>query len=123
MEKKTRSTVWKVLLAVVVISVLGIGTALVQENKIFNGQSAPDLEFVWAAPSTGTSVHHYVAQVVVNERDTLYFDPLETEAIKFPVVYGNKYKIRVAAVDAAGIQGPMSLWSYPDTPELAPPGF
>jgi len=113
----------KVLLAVVVISALGIGTALVQENKSFNGQSAPDVEFVWTAPTTGSAVHHYRAQVLINEVDTLFFDPVPAESIMIPVVYGNKYRIRVAAVDASNIQGPLSLWSLPYSPELAPPGF
>ena len=113
----------KVLLAVVIISVVGIGTALVQENKSFNSQSAPDVEFVWTAPTTGSAVHHYRAQVRVNDVDSIYFDPVPSESILLPVLYGNKYQIRVAAVDAAGIQGPMSMWSLPYTAELAPPGF
>jgi len=123
MEKKTRSTMMKVLLAVAVISVVGIGTALVQENKSFNSQTAPDVEFVWTAPATGSAVHHYKAQVLINEVDTLIYDPVPSESILLPVIYGNKYRIRVAAVDAANIQGPMSIWSLPYTAELAPPGF
>ena len=123
MEKKTRSTMMKVLLAVAAVAVVGIGTALVQENKTFNSQSAPDVEFVWSAPTTGSSVHHYVAQVLVNEQDTLFFDPVMSESIMMPVTYGNKYRLRVAAVDAAIIQGPLSMWSLPYAPELAPPGF
>ncbi|MEN8006187.1 MAG: hypothetical protein ABFS42_04190 [Candidatus Krumholzibacteriota bacterium] len=123
MEKKTRSMVMKVLLAVVLILAVGIGTALVQENKTFNSQSAPDTEFTWTAPTTGTAVHHYVVEVLINERDTRVFDPVPSESIMLPVVYGNKYRVRVAAVDAAGVQGPHSLWSLPYTPELAPPGF
>jgi hypothetical protein len=61
--------------------------------------------------------------MLVNERDTLFFDSVMSESIAVPVVYGNKYRIRVAAVDASDIQGPMSIWSAPYTPELAPPGF
>ena len=113
----------KVLLAVAAVAVVGIGTAIVQENKTFNSQSAPDVEFVWSAPTTGSSVHHYVAQVLVNEQDTLFFDPVMSESIMMPVTYGNKYRLRVAAVDAAIIQGPLSMWSLPYAPELAPPGF
>ncbi len=123
MEKKTRSTVLKVLLAVVVVSTVVVGTALVQENKSSISQIAPDVKFSWTAPSTGTAVHHYVAQVLVNERDTLFFNPVTTESIMLPVVYGNKYRIRVAGVDAADTQGPLSNWSLPYSPELAPPGF
>ena len=123
MKKMARSTVWKVLLAVVLILGVGIGTALVQENKSFNSQSAPDVEFTWTAPSTGTPVHHYVVEVLTNERDTRTFDPVPSESLLLPVIYGNKYRLRVAAVDAAGVQGPQSIWSQPYTPELAPPGF
>jgi len=113
----------KVLLAVVAVAVVGVGTAIVQENKNFSSQSAPDVEFAWTAPTTGSAVHHYVAQVLVNEQDTLFFDPVMSPAIMLPVTYGNKYRIRVAGVDAANIQGPLSMWSVPYAPELAPPGF
>ena len=123
MGKKTRSTVWKTLLVVVVIAAVGVGTVLFRENKTRSSRSDLDVEFTWTMPTTGTPVHHYLVQVLVNERDTLFYGPVMTESIMLPVVYGNKYRIRVAAVDAAGIQGPMSIWSQPDSPELAPPGF
>ncbi len=123
MSKITRSTVWKVLLAVALVLIVGIGTALVQENKTFNSQSAPDVEFTWTAPTTGSAVHHYVVEVLTNERDTQLFDSVPSESLMLPVIYGNKYRLRVAAVDAAGVQGPQSIWSQPYTPELAPPGF
>jgi hypothetical protein len=123
MEKNSRSTAWKVLLAVVVISLAGIGTALVQENKDAGEQVAPDVVFTWTAPTTGTPVDHYVAQILVNDIDTLFIDSVPTESLTLPVVYGNKYQVRVAGVDASDVQGPMSLWSLPYTPELDPPGF
>ena len=113
----------KVLLAVVLILGVGIGTALVQENKVFDSQAAPDTEFTWTPPTTGTPVHHYVVEVVINERETEVYDPVSSESIMLPVTYGNKYRVRVAAVDAVDVQGPFSLWSQPYTPELAPPGF
>lgn len=120
MKNKTRSIVWKVLLAVVAISVVGIGTALVQEDKGSDDLQVPDARFVWSAPTTGTPVHHYVVQVLVNA-DTLFFDPVVSEEITFPVEYKNKYYVRVAAVDAGGTQGPMSDWSGLYFPELDPP--
>ncbi len=121
MENKFRSTGWKVLLAVALISVVGFGTALVQDNKNADDQSAPEAEFIWTAPTTGSPVDHYVAQVLVNDIDTLFFDSLPAESILVPVVYGNKYNVRVAGVDVNDIQGPMSIWSVPYTPELGPP--
>ena len=125
MEKANSPLWWKILLAVAVIAIVGIGTALVQENKSkrFNSNDAPDQEFVWTAPTTGTPVHHYVAQVVINDLDTLFFDPVPTEEMLVEVTYGNKYKMRVAGVDAANIQGPWSIWSRSVTPEIDPPGF
>ena len=123
MEKKTRSVVWKVLLVVAALSIVGIGTALVQGNKIFDPGNAADKEFEWTAPTSGTPVHHYVAEVLVNEKDTLYFDSIPNEATLLEATYGNKYRMRVAGVDAAGVQGPWSEWSNPYAPELPPPGF
>ena len=123
MEKKTRSVVWKVFLAVVAVSVVGIGTALVQGNKIFDPGSAADKEFVWAAPTSGSPVQHYVAEVLVNEKDTVYFESIPDESTLLEVTFGNKYRMRVAGVDAAGVQGPWSEWSDPYAPELPPPGF
>ena len=111
------------LLAVVLIQGVGIGTGLVQEDKVFNSQSAPDTEFTWTAPTTGTAVDHYVVVVLINERETQSFDSVPSESIMLPVIYGNKYRVRVAGVDASNIQGPYSPWSQPYTPELAPPGF
>lgn len=113
----------KVLLAVVMIAAVGIGTAYVTENKIFSSNSAPEVKFFWTAPTTGPSVHHYVAQVLVNEVDTLFFDPVTDDFIMLPVDYGKKYRIRVAAVADGNIQGPMSIWSLPYAPEIGPPGF
>jgi len=123
MRKKTRSVLWKALLAVAVVSVVGIGTALVQGNKRFDSRSAPDEEFIWTPPTSGTPVDHYVAEVLVNEQDTLYFNSIPDESTLLEVTYGNKYRMRVAGVDAAGVQGPWSQWSLPFAPELPPPGF
>ncbi len=84
---------------------------------------APDAEYTWTAPEYGTPVDHYVAQVLVNDVDILVMGPLLSGYARVEVVYGNKYRIRVAGVDAAGNQGPYSGWSVPYTPELAPPEF
>ncbi len=86
-------------------------------------REAPAARYTWAPPDHGTPVEYYVAQVLVNDVDILIIDPLPSELASVNVVYGNKYSIRVAAVDASGTQGPYSGWSDPFTPEVAPPGF
>ena len=85
--------------------------------------AAPEAVYVWTAPEYGTPVDHYIAQLLVNDVDILTIGPLLSELARVEVVYGNKYRLRVAAVDAAGTQGPFSVWSAPFTPELAPPEF
>ena len=124
MNKKTRSQIIKsLLLVVVLVSAAGVGTALVQENREKGISGAPEIEFEWAAPTTGTSVHHYVAQVMVNARDTLFYDAVPTESLLVAAMYGNRYEVRVAGVDSEGIQGPWSPWSPPHNPEVPSPGF
>ena len=85
--------------------------------------SAPDADYSWTAPEYGTPVDHYVVQILVNDLDMTTLDPIPSAFVRVQVVYGNKYMVRVAAVDAAGIQGGFSPWSIPYTPELAPPEF
>ncbi len=85
--------------------------------------TAPAAEYTWTAPTYGTPVHHYVVQILVNDVDTLTIDPVFSEQYTVDVIYGNKYLVRVAAVDAAGIQGGYSSWAVPYTPELTPPEF
>ena len=121
MENKTRSIVWKVLLAVVAVSVVGIGTALVQENKSNDEENILDTRYVWTAPTVGTPVDHYLVQVLVNEVKTEDHGPVSSPEITVPLKRGNKYQIRVAAVDASGAQGPWSIWSELYNPELASP--
>lgn len=113
----------RVALSTVLISVVGIGVAIVQENKNANDSSAPDVEFIWTEPTTGTPVDHYVAQILVNDTDTLFIYPVPTNSVVLQFDYGNRYQVRVAGVDANDSQGPMSLWSLPYTPELGPPGI
>ena len=112
---------WNVLLAVVAVSVVGIGTALVQEDKGSDELTLPDAKYVWTAPTVGPPVDHYVVQVLVNDVETLNYDPVSSEEIRVPVEYGNKYQVRVAAVGTNGKQGPWSIWSELYNPELDAP--
>lgn len=112
-----------VLLAVALVAVAGIGTALKQKNKDQTMVEVPDIEYEWTAPTTGTPVHHYVAQVMVNKSDTLFFDAIPTELLRVPAQAGNLYSIRVAGVDNERVQGPWSNWSPTFASELESPGF
>jgi len=110
-----------VLPAILIVGLLG--AAFVRASVTHDKMDAPLVKFTWTAPTTGSPVAHYLAEVEVNERDVLVFGPLNLAEVTVPVAYGNKYRVRVAAVDAQGIQGPMSVWSEPYSPELDPPVF
>ena len=77
----------------------------------------------WTAPEHVAPVDHYVSQILVNDVDILTIEDLPSEYVSVEVVYGNKYELRVAGVDAQGNQGPYSEWSEPYTPELPHPRF
>lgn len=85
--------------------------------------SAPEAQYSWTAPEYGTEVDHYLVQILINDLDILTMDHIHSETVKVEVVYGYKYRVRVAAVDAGGVQGGFSHWSIPYTPELGPPSF
>ena len=86
-------------------------------------EAAPAVGYIWTAPEYGTPVHHYVIEILVNDLDIVTIDPVPSAQVSVDVVYGNKYRVRVAAVDAAGNRGGFSPWSAPYTPELIPPEF
>jgi len=86
-------------------------------------ESPPAEVYNWTAPTEGTPVAHYTVQVLINDVDILTIEPVFSETVSIEMEYGNKYRVRVAGVDAAGVKGPYSLWSLPYTPELEPPGF
>ena len=112
---------WWVLLVVLALGLSG--AVYVRANAPQEKMAAPSVTFTWAPPTIGSPVDHYRAEILVNDREVLEFGPLAQEQVTIQVAYGNKYQVRVAAVDAAGIQGPMSIWSEPYSPELDPPVF
>lgn len=85
--------------------------------------SPPVAHYIWTAPETGTPVEYYVVQILVNDVDIQVIEPVYDQAVNVEMDFGNKYMVRVAAVDAAGVQGTFSLWSVAYTPELGPPEF
>ncbi len=97
-------------------------------------ENPPTKHYSWTEPTDGTPVDHYVIQMLVNEVKISdvgeVASPEVTISVKRgPVVeelafyLGNKYQLRVAGVDLAGVQGPYSPWSDPISLELDPPGF
>lgn len=123
MNEKMKSSMWKVLLVIVLVALAGVGTALIQGNKELVTEEAPDIEFEWAAPTMGSPVHHYVAEVRVNEMDIQYFDNIAGEELLVPSKFGDQYRIRVAGVDSEGYQGPWSDWSQPYFRDISAPGI
>lgn len=113
------------LLGIVVLaSVLAIaGVVFVQANTERNKMAAPSVRYTWSAPTTGTPAVSYKAEVKVNDRDLLVFEGLQDESVSIQVDYGNKYLVRVAAIDSQNKQGPWSAWSVAYAPELDPPSF
>jgi len=81
-----------------------------------------DVTASWTAPSTGSPVQHYVAQISTNGGPFLPAGTSETTSIDLALEVGATYTVRVAGVDDQGRQGPYSVASDPYTPDLGPPG-
>jgi hypothetical protein len=104
-----------------VVAVLGAATGVTA--LILKYLDEPDLmvPVSWAAPTDGTAVVSYVVEVEVNGRDIETLDPVSTEEFMLPIKYGQKYRVRVAGVDAQNVQGPFSSWSAPYGTEITDP--
>jgi len=102
------------LLAVLIASgLLVAGTALAQES----------VTYTWTAPTTGSTVHHYVVQHSADGAAwTTVSDNLQATTYILTAAYDVEHSIRVAGVDALGRQGPWSVSSEPYTPTLGAPG-
>jgi hypothetical protein len=120
MNRKTRSRIVKSLLVLMVVVVAG-GVISEKIQARMNVNDSPVLKIDWTAPTTGTPVEYYVAEVMVNRTDTMHFDNIPEETMRFSSQFGKDYMVRVAAVDAEGIQGPWSIWSAPYMVELGSP--
>jgi hypothetical protein len=85
-----------------------------------SAQSPPQesWHYTWTEPSGGAAVAYYVAEILVDGKETLRIDRIGETEISIPVEYGHDYEIRVAAVDESGRQGAFSAWSHRETCEL-----
>lgn len=79
------------------------------------------ISYSWAAPTTGSAVHHYVVQK--SETGTwTEVGTSTTTAFVLTATVGVAVQVRVAGVDAQSRQG---VWSSPSdafTPDAGPPG-
>jgi len=121
MNRKKNSPMIRILLLVAVLGAGTAVTALIQKSGDSKNQDAPPKEYNWDAPIGGTPVVYYVVELETNGLDVERLEDVTTETVMVPMKYGNKYRVRVAGVDAQGVQGPFSDWSRFLTPEIAPP--
>lgn len=101
------------------LSVLLVGRPVALGEQL----ETPRALYIWSPPETGSPVDHYIVQILINDMDIQVIDPVPLASVTIDMEYGNKYLVRVAAVDATGMVGSYSRWSMPYTPEIAPPGF
>ena len=86
-------------------------------------QVAPDVTYVWTAPTTGSQVVKYVVELNIDGAGWLQVSEVTTETITFSTFeFLKTYEVRIAGVDAVDRQGPFSISSDPYTPDLGVPG-
>ncbi len=92
-------------------------------NVYADMETIPATEYTWQAPKEGSRVHHYIVQVRVNNSELREYRFVPETSILLQFEYGQKYEVRVAAVDEEDRRGGYSAWSIAYSPELDPPGF
>ena len=78
--------------------------------------------FTWDEPSCGAPAHHYLLQIEKNGIGAEPGDPVFSLADTLTFIIGNKYRVRVVAVDVDDRQSEWSGWSGYFSPALSPPG-
>ena len=99
--------------ALILIVVFVAGAAFAQES----------VTYTWTAPTTGSTVDHYVIQHSADGGTWTTVDSnVTTNTYVLTAEYDVEHTVRVAGVDAQGRQGPWSVSSEPYTPTLGAPG-
>ncbi len=112
---KRQNSIKTVLLALFCLTILAAGQAMAQTTMEANYQ--------WAAPSTGSTVAHYVVQLSSDGGATwTTLGTTDTNTYAVNLTVGVSHQIRVAGVDAEGRQGVFSDPSEPYTPDPGAPG-
>ena len=105
----------KLIIAGIVGLMLFAGTAF--------AQIAPDVTYVWTAPTTGSQVVKYVVELNIDGAGWLQVAEVTTATITFDTFeFLKTYEVRIAGVDAVDRQGPFSVSSDPYMPDLGAPG-
>jgi len=80
------------------------------------------VSYTWTAPTTGSSVDHYIVQHSVDGGAWTQVGSVSNNSYTLNAEFGVAHRIRVAGVDASDRQGPFSVASDPYTPDLGSPG-
>jgi len=102
----------KTLLITVIAIIAFSGVALAQE----------EVNFTWSAPTTGSTVDHYVIQHQTDGGSWVNIGTTTSVTYALSASYDVEHSIRVAGVDSESRQGPWSVPSDPYTPTLGAPG-
>lgn len=86
-------------------------------------QVAPEVTYIWTAPTAGSTVVEYVVELNIDVAGWLEVARVPTTTVTFTTFeYLKSYEVRVAGVDAANRQGPFSVSSDPYVPDQGVPG-
>jgi hypothetical protein len=113
MNTKTMNT--KTILKIVIVAAMA---ALVLPGAAL-AQDVMSTSYQWNAPSTGSTVVHYVVQHLEGGGDWVTVGNTDTNSYTLDLSVGVAHTIRVAGVDSEGRQGP---WSVPSDPYMPDPG-
>jgi len=94
------------------------------ENSAMEANAADALlEFRWEPSPEGTHPEYYIVQLSVDGGDFVDVDSVNNPVTWVEVEYGKEYSLRVAGVDASGVQGPFSDESPPHLMPFPSPSF
>jgi hypothetical protein len=88
-----------------------------------SAQAQESVSYTWTAPTTGSTVDHYVVQHSADGGAWVTVDENVTGlTYVLTAAYDVEHRVRVAGVDALNRMGPWSTASDPYTPTLGAPG-
>ncbi len=85
-------------------------------------QTEMPVDYSWTAPTTGSTVDHYVVELSVAGGAWGQIATVSTNSYTLTAAVGISHQIRVAGVDVDSRQGPFSVASDAYTPDPGSPG-